>query len=654
MAILTVGAGHQFSTIAAAVAASHAGDTIQVVAGTYSAGDLYISHDLTFRAIGGAVNIVSSNHNPAGNVAKGLFVIGTDMTTPNVTIQGFTFSGATSAQSNGAGIRYQSGNLTLQNDTFQNNQDGILATPFVENTGTVLVQNSLFNHNGAGDGQSHNLYIGQIANFTMLNSTSENAVVGHEVKSRAFNNTIDNNIISDGPTGTASYSIDLPNGGNDIIQGNTIEKGPDSDATVVVHFGGFSLLNPNSGLTVSDNTLINDNLPWTTAVLNESLIPILVANNDFTGFSPGQILSGIGSTLNNSDPGTPLPNKTSTDFGNPGNTLDELGNPSDQTISMTTSNETLQGGSGHLTITTHAPYQDIIGGSGGISLTANWGPYVVYTAPGSTNDMLFNNPANAIFSAGTDTIRLAYTTGTPYINVTGTTTVTESPRVSGAQYTIGAGGTLTLNGSGSSDVVTVQQGGAATLTGVGGLSLFEQDGSLSFTTRQHFSATFTGGAVQSTTGGDMNINTYDIGHGTDEATIQIQTGTFNIKSDGGGTIEAGGASHVSVTNANDAITFIGGSGSAYVWTGGGRAHIIAGSGSITADHTSTSPGGIFEVDAATRGGTMTIDSFRDGIDQLVYNGFAGNPVTSEKVAHGGLQIVLANSTTIALPGVWHL
>jgi len=653
MAILTVGAGHQFQSIAAAVAASHAGDTIQVVAGTYTSGDLYITHDLKFRAIGGTVNIIAPSHNPGGNVAKGLFVIGTDTTTPNVSITGFNFSGATSAQSNGAGIRYQSGNLALKNDIFQNNQDGILATPFVENTGTILVQNSTFNHNGAGDGQSHNLYIGQIANFTMLHSSSKNSVVGHEVKSRAFNNIIKNNVISDGPTGTASYSIDLPNGGNDIIQGNTIEKGPESPTTVAVHFGGTALLNPNSSLTVTGNTFINDGIPWTTAVLNQSLIPILVSDNKFTRFSPGQILGGIGSTLNNTDPGTPLPSRTSTDFGNPRNTLDERGNPSDQTIAMTTSSETLEGGSGHLTITTKGPFQNIIGGAGGISLTANWGPYMVFTAPGSTNEMLFNNPANGIFSAGTDTITLAYTTGTPYINVTGTSTITEDPGVPGANYTIGAGGTLTLNGAGSNDIVSVQPGGSATLTGVVGLSMFEQDGSLSFTT-PHFSATFIGGAVQSTTGGNLNVNTYDISHGADEATLQLQAGTFNINSDGGGTIEAGGASHVSVTNANDAITFIGGSGSAYVWTGGGQAHIVAGSGNIVTDHTEASAGGIFEVDATTSGGIMTIDNFRDGLDQLVYKGFAGNPVVSEQVAGSGMQIVLTNSTTIALPGVWHL
>ncbi len=63
-----------------------------------------------------------------GNVDKGIFVAGTEGNTPNITIEGLTLTGAIDTSYNGAGIRYQSGNLTLINDTFSDNQDGILAT----------------------------------------------------------------------------------------------------------------------------------------------------------------------------------------------------------------------------------------------------------------------------------------------------------------------------------------------------------------------------------------------------------------------------------------------------------------------------------------------------------------------------------------------
>ena len=58
---------------------------------------------------------------------KGIFVVDSD-----ATIQGFTFSGAAISAAdgnNGAGIRYEAGNLTLLNDYFFNNQDGFCHIP---------------------------------------------------------------------------------------------------------------------------------------------------------------------------------------------------------------------------------------------------------------------------------------------------------------------------------------------------------------------------------------------------------------------------------------------------------------------------------------------------------------------------------------------
>ena len=67
----------------------------------------------------------------------------------------------------------------------------------------------------------------QIANLTINNSYFHDASVGHEIKSRALNTTITNSRIYD-LNGTASYSIDLPNGGNAVIQNNVIQQGPSS------------------------------------------------------------------------------------------------------------------------------------------------------------------------------------------------------------------------------------------------------------------------------------------------------------------------------------------------------------------------------------------------------------------------------------------
>ena len=58
MATLTVGQGQQFSTIAAAVAASHDGDVIAVQAGTYTNDFATINDKITIEGVGRIANRV--------------------------------------------------------------------------------------------------------------------------------------------------------------------------------------------------------------------------------------------------------------------------------------------------------------------------------------------------------------------------------------------------------------------------------------------------------------------------------------------------------------------------------------------------------------------------------------------------------------------
>jgi hypothetical protein len=115
--ILSVGPGQQYSIIGAAIAASHDGDTIQVQAGTYINDFATIDTDITLRGVGGMVNFVGTEHIPNG---KAILV-----TRGNDTIENFSFSGAQVADQNGAGIRYEAGNLILNDDYFHDNQEGL-------------------------------------------------------------------------------------------------------------------------------------------------------------------------------------------------------------------------------------------------------------------------------------------------------------------------------------------------------------------------------------------------------------------------------------------------------------------------------------------------------------------------------------------------
>ncbi len=247
--LLTVGPGQQYSTIAAAVAAARSGDTVNVQAGTYTNDFVTAFKSITLQAVGGVVKMIATVAPPNGKA-----IIDEGGSGVNVTINGFDISGAAVADGNGAAVRYEGGSLTLNNDYFHNNQDGLLAASDL--AGTISINNSEFALNGTGDGQTHNVYVGDIANLTITNSYFHDAIVGHEIKSRAENTTITGSRIFDN-NGTASYSIDLPNGGNATIQNNVIQQGPNSGNPAIIAYGEEGSLHAGTTVVVANNTIVN-------------------------------------------------------------------------------------------------------------------------------------------------------------------------------------------------------------------------------------------------------------------------------------------------------------------------------------------------------------------------------------------------------------
>ena len=279
MATITVGSGEQYSTISAAVAAASSSDTIDVDAGTYTNDFPTISQNLTLQAVGGTVTMIATQDPPDGKA-----IIDEGGSGVNVTINGFDISGAQVGDGNGAAIRYEGGSLTLNNDNIHNNQDGLLSAP--DPNGTITINSSTFTDNGTGDGSTHNIYVGDIANLTVQNSTIDAANVGHDIKSRAQNTTITNNTIEDGPNGNSSYEIDLPNGGNANIQGNDIEKGPNAQNPSAISFGEEGGVYGNSSLTVQNNTILNDDPAGdTNAVVNDTGTTATVTSNSLYGWN---------------------------------------------------------------------------------------------------------------------------------------------------------------------------------------------------------------------------------------------------------------------------------------------------------------------------------------------------------------------------------
>jgi hypothetical protein len=292
---LQVGPGQTYATPCDAIAAAQAGDTIQVDAsGSYDGNTCAWTTDgLTITGVNGRAKIDLTGVTPAQE--KGIFTIGG---TASATIENFELSGAAISAAdgnNGAGIRHQGLNLTVRNCYIHDNQDGILGAPATANTGTVLVENSEFYNNGAGDGFSHNMYIGDYAVFTLQFSYSHHAVVGHLVKSRAYVTNVLYNRLTDEMGGTASYETDIPNGGTAFVMGNLIEQSAASMNPTIVTFGEEGIpAGYDSHLFVVNDTLLND-LGSGTFVADSATTPALIENDILYG--GGTDTSQAGATL---------------------------------------------------------------------------------------------------------------------------------------------------------------------------------------------------------------------------------------------------------------------------------------------------------------------------------------------------------------------
>lgn len=303
-AILTVGpTGKMYKTVASAVAAARDGDVLQVQAGTYTNDFAYVNKQISIVGVGGMARMVATQNIPNG---KAIFV-----TSKNITLDHIEFAGARVADANGAGIRYEGGNLVIKRCYFHDNENGILAAS-VE-TGSIVIGSSEFASNGRGDGYTHGVYVNRIASLRVLNSYFHNTKVGHHIKSRALQTTIRGNRIDDGINGTASYNIDLPNGGVSVVVNNNIVQRATSQNPALIHFGGEGTPYAGSSLRVANNTLQNFRSS-ATGVLNHTNITVTINGNKLYGLPT--VASGPNSQSNNTGLSTPVPVDTSSPWMN--------------------------------------------------------------------------------------------------------------------------------------------------------------------------------------------------------------------------------------------------------------------------------------------------------------------------------------------------
>jgi hypothetical protein len=272
---LLVGPRRELATPSAAAAIAADGDTILIDPGSYADCAVWRASRITIAARPGAEVVLRDQVCQD----KGIFVTVGD----NITIRGITFTGARAPAYNGAGIRAQGANLTLIGSRFLDNENGILAAAMPGST--IRVLDSEFRGNGACEQEcAHGIYVGRIAALDIERSRFLDQHIGHHIKSRALRTVLIDDTIMDGPDGTSSYLVDLPNGGDLLMRGCVLEKGPNSDNPVAaVIIGEEALTNPTRRIELLGNQFRNDREQPTIFLRNTTNVPAELVGNQISG-----------------------------------------------------------------------------------------------------------------------------------------------------------------------------------------------------------------------------------------------------------------------------------------------------------------------------------------------------------------------------------
>jgi pectate lyase len=273
---LEVGPEKAYKQPSAAIAAAAEGDKVLIDAGEYFDCATVSASNVTIEGAGKDGSAVLTDKACGG---KALLIT----TGNNITIRNLTLTRARVPDGNGAGIRGEGNGLVVDHVKFINNQNGILANSGPD--GSVIVRDSEFVRNGAcNNACAHAIYVGPMKLLQVLNTRFTDTRQGHHIKSRALRTEVIGCTIIDGPTGTASYLIDVPNGGSVIVRNNTMEKGPKAENhSTAIMIGAEGVTQPTREIKIENNSFRNAGTYNTFLVINHTATDAMLKGNKLSG-----------------------------------------------------------------------------------------------------------------------------------------------------------------------------------------------------------------------------------------------------------------------------------------------------------------------------------------------------------------------------------
>ena len=171
-------------------------------------------------------------------------------------VDGLVFQNMKVGDANGAGIRLEHGNLTVESSTFRNSEEGILTGD--DMASSIRIDRSTFSGLGRCDrglSCAHSVYAGHYARLTVTRSRFERGRGGHYLKTRSAKVSVTDNSFDDAGGHASNYIVDLCAGSTGLIARNIMVNGPDKE-----NHSGFIVVaaeardNPSAGLTITGNT----------------------------------------------------------------------------------------------------------------------------------------------------------------------------------------------------------------------------------------------------------------------------------------------------------------------------------------------------------------------------------------------------------------
>ena len=157
------------------------------------------------------------------------------------------------SDNNGACVRFEGTNIQLRNVYFHDSQQGFLSG---KNSGLILIENSRFERLGKS-GRAHGIYVGSgelyINNSFFLSSKDE----GHEIKSRASKNIIQNTTIAS-LNGKDSRLIDISSGGILEVTDCILEQGNNTSNSDLIGFALEGTIHEINTIKLEKNIFLLD------------------------------------------------------------------------------------------------------------------------------------------------------------------------------------------------------------------------------------------------------------------------------------------------------------------------------------------------------------------------------------------------------------